>query len=336
MTAATHDHAHRGVARGRPTVGLTVYGCDPDEANLFARLAPALGVHPILTAASPSPATAYLTGHRRLVSVSHKTPVSNATLLAWSRSGVEYLSTRSAGHDHIDVDYAVKVGITVGTVSYSPDSVADYTLMQILMVLRHAVSTVRAVDTGDYRLGPHRGRELRDLTVGVVGTGRIGTAVIRRLSGFGCTVLSHDLRGGRGAVGLEHLLSRSDVVTLHIPLLEDTHRLLDARQIARMKPGAVVINTGRGGLIDTAALVDALEDRRLGGAALDVIEDEGGIFYTDRRRTPFQHDALDRLRALPNVLITPHTAYYTDHALSDTVTDTLRGCVAYERNNHRA
>ncbi len=268
----------------------------------------------------------------RFISVGHKTPVGRPTLDALSRAGVEYISTRSVGTNHIDVDYAASVGISVGNISYSPDSVADFTLMQTLMALRHAKTTIRRTDDHDYRLGTSRGRELRDLTVGVVGTGRIGTAVIERLRGFGCRILAYDRRPRVDAhyVALENLLRHSDVVTLHTPLTEQTHHLLGRRRIAQLKPGAIIVNTGRGALIDTAALLAALEAGRVGGAALDVVEGEEGIFYDDHRQTPPEDEVLLRLQAMPNVLITPHTAYYTDHALRDTIESSLVNCLDFE------
>jgi D-specific alpha-keto acid dehydrogenase len=243
---------------------------------------------------------------------------------------VTYISTRSVGCNHIDVSYADAVGITVEPVAYSPDSVADYTLLLMLMVVRHAKSMIRRADVHDYRLNEVRGRELRDLTIGVVGTGRIGSAVLERLRGFGCRTLAYDTRPGASAefVGLDVLLERSDIVTLHTPLTGGTQHLLDRHRIARMKPGAVVVNTGRGALVETEALVSALERGDLGGAALDVLEGEEGIFYADCRDRPIENRLLLRLHRLPNVLISPHTAYYTDHALRDTVEQSLINCLS--------
>jgi D-specific alpha-keto acid dehydrogenase len=310
------------------SVGVTIYGCEPDEAALFRRLAPRFGVRPTITAAAVTAANAELAAGNRCVSVGHKTRVDNAALLGLGRAGVRYLNTRSIGYNHIDVGYAKSVGIAVENVAYSPDSVADYTLMLILMAVRHAKSMVRRADVHDYRLGETRGKELRDLTAGVVGTGRIGAAVVDRLRGFGCRVLAHDSRPGTTAdyVPLDELLRRSDIVTLHTPLTAETHHLLDRERIERMRPGAVVVNTGRGALLDTVALLAALESGRLGGAALDVLEDEEGIFYADHRGRPIESKTLVRLQELPNVLLSPHTAYYTEHALSDTVENSLRNC----------
>ena len=312
-------------------LGVTIYGCGHDEAALFGELAPRYGVLPTITDAPLSEANVELAFGSRCVSVDHKTRVSNRALLALSRAGVEYVSTRSVGRNHIDTAYAAMVGITVGNVTYSPDSVADYTLMLMLMAVRHMKSVVTRAEAGDYRLGAVRGRELRDLTVGVVGAGRIGMAVIDRLWGFGSRVLVHNNRPVPSVeqVSLDDLLTRSDIVTLHVPLTADTHHLLDRHRIGRMRHGAFVVNTGRGSLLDTAALIPALESGDLGGAALDVLEGEEGIFYTDHRHTPMENELLARLRRLPNALISPHTAFYTDHALSDTVENSLINCTNF-------
>lgn len=333
-----------------PTVGVTIYGCEGEEAALFHETALRLGVRPTITEAALSEATVDLATGSRCISVSHKTPVSNGTLLALGRAGVEYVSTRSVGLDHIDVSYAGRIGITVETVAYSPDGVADYTLMLMLMAVRNAKSMIRRADIHDYRLHDVRGKELRDLTVGVVGTGRIGSAVLDRLRGFGCRTLTHDTRQNTLArdtcqnttarhtckqshVPLGELLERSDIVTLHTPLTADTHHLLDRRRIGQLKHGAFVINTGRGALLDTRSLLSALEGGRLGGAALDVLEGEDGIFYADRSVTPFGNAPLRRLQQLPNVIISPHTAYYTGHALNDTVENTIINCLTFEKEN---
>ena len=314
------------------TPGITAYGCARDEAALFDVLAPRFGVRATVTETALTEDNVDLALGDRCVSVGHQTPVTSSTLRALGRAGVRYLSTRSIGTDHVDVRYAERVGIRVEGVTYSADSVADYTLMLMLMAVRHAKSVLCRVDAHDYRLHEVRGRELRDLTVGVVGTGRIGTAVVARLRGFGCRVLTHDNRPQDAAnhVPVDELLQRSDIVTLHTPLTPDTHHLLDRRRIARLRPGAVVVNTGRGALLDTGALVSALESGALGGAALDVLEGEEGLFYADRRNVPIDHALLLRLQAMPNVLVSPHTAFSTDHALSDLVESSLVSCLRFE------
>jgi D-specific alpha-keto acid dehydrogenase len=320
-----------------PTTGITIFGCGQDEAVLFRELAPRFGVMPTITEAAVSEANVELAFGNRCISVGHKTRITDATLLALSRAGVAYISTRSIGYNHIDLRYAESVGIFVENVAYSPDSVADYTLMLMLMAVRHAKSMIRRAEVHDYRLNDVRGKELRDLTIGVIGTGRIGAAVMDRLRGFGCRVLAYDNRPKTSAdyVPLDELLRQSDIVSLHTPLNADTHHLLNHQRIEQMKHGAFIVNTGRGPLIDTEALVPALESGRLGGAALDVLEGEEGIFYADRRNEPIECKPLLRLHELPNVLISPHTAYYTDRALSDTVENSLTNCLKFEHRKQQ-
>jgi len=312
-----------------PTLGITIYGCEPDEGALFRALAPRFRVEPTITDAAVSEGNVGLASGNRCISVGHKTHVANPTILALRRVGVTYISTRSIGYDHIDVDYANSVGITVGNVGYSPDGVADFTLMLMLMLIRDAMPVLTRAAAHDYRSSDVPGKELRDLTIGIVGTGRIGIAVMDRLKGFGCRVLAYDKspKTTGNYRPLVDVLRQSDIVTLHTPLDADTHHLLDHQRIAEMKRGAFIINTGRGSLLDTEALIRAVESGRLGGAALDVLEGEEGIYYTDRRDNPIQSELLLRLHKLPTVIISPHTAYYTDHALSDIVLHSIVNCV---------
>jgi D-specific alpha-keto acid dehydrogenase len=333
---ATTDRRAQAMAQPSPssipTARLTVFGCGEDEAALFQEMGARLGVSLTITEAAVSETNAELARGNRCISVNHRTQIANSTLLALSKVGVKYISTRSIGYNHVDVKYAERVGISVDNVAYSPDSVADYTLMLILMAVRQAKSNIRRTDSHDYRLSDTRGKELRDLTVGVIGTGRIGTAVIDRLQGFGCRLLAHDNRTHASVdyVPLDELIEQSNIVTLHTPLTAHTRHLLDRQRIEQMKPGAYVINTGRGPLLDTDALLSALEKGRLGGAALDVLEGEEAIFYADCRNRHIENDALVRLQRLPNVLISPHCAYYTEHALNDTVENSLINCLSFE------
>lgn len=302
---------------------------------LFREMAPRFGVVPTITEAAASEANIELASGNRCISISHKTRITNSALFSLGRAGVKYISTRSIGYNHLNVKYAESIGISVENVAYSPDSVADYTLMLILMAARNAKSIISRADIHDYRLNDVRGKELRDLTIGIVGTGRIGTAVANRLRGFGCQMLAYDShpRATAGYVSLDKLLQLSDIVTLHTPLNGSTHHLLNRQRIEQMKHGAFIINTGRGSLLDTEALIPALESGRLGGAALDVLEGEEGIFYTDCRNKPVESKQLLRLQQLPNVIISPHTAYYTDHALSDIVENSITNCLKFERGN---
>jgi len=315
-------------------IGITVYGCEDDEAEVFRKLSPRFGVTPTFISEAVSETNAVSALCNPCISVSHKSEVTASILLALKRVGVRYISTRSIGCNHIDTAAAKRMGIVIGNVTYSPDSVADYTLMLMLMAIRNAKSIVRAVEKYDFKLDSVRGKELRDMTVGVMGTGRIGKAVIERLRGFGCHVLAHD-RGRKitaDDVPLDELLRNSDMVTLHLPLSADTHHIIGQEQIKGMKQGAFIINTGRGALIDTDALIEALENGKLGGAALDVLEGEEGLFYFDCTQKPIDNPFLLKLQRMPNVIITPHTAYYTERALHDTVEKTIQSCLDFERS----
>lgn len=320
--------------------GITVYGCEPDEAELFGRLSPRFGIIPTIVSGAVSETGASSMPRSRCISVEHRSEVSARTLGALKRAGVEHISTRSIGYDHIDLDAAATLGISVENTVYDPDGVADFTLMLILMAIRNAREVIRAADCRDFRLGGARGRDLRDMTVGVVGVGHIGEAVVRRLHGFGCRVLAHSKRWSSAAVAdfvsLDVLLRESDVVTLHLPLDADTHHLIGPRQIDAMKDGAFLVNTSRGQLVDTGALVAALERGTLGGVALDVLEGEDGIFYFDWSARPVDHPLLSRLQQLPNAIVTPHTAYFTRRALHDTVEKTLMSCLNFERTRANA
>jgi D-specific alpha-keto acid dehydrogenase len=317
------------------SLGITVYGCEPDEVDMFNELSPRFGVVPTITSDAVSETLVVSVPGNRCASVGHKSEISASMLRALKETGVEHVSTRSIGVNHIDLHAAAHLGITVENATYAPDGVADYTVMLILMAIRNAKETVSAANHCDFRLRSVRGRELRDLTVGVVGVGNIGRAVIRRLRGFECRVLASNHRDEESTaqlVSLDELLLESDVVSLHLPLNAETHHLIGRREIERMKQGAFLINTGRGSLVDTDALVAALEAGKVGGAALDVLEGEEGLFYFDCTNRPIDDHRLLALQRLPNVIITPHTAYYTRRALYDTVEQTLTKCCNFERS----
>lgn len=309
---------------------LVVHGTDAEEAQLFRILAPRYGVDlspPEVRSMAGAPLPA---AGADSVSVDHRTRVSASDLAALRVAGVQHLCTRSIGLDHVDLAAAAELGVTVENVPYGPGGVADFTVMLILLAVRNAGALADPDLRHDPRLGRVRGRDLGDLTVGVVGLGPIGRAVVRRLEGFGCRLLSWS-RSGRtvpaaAPTGLDDLLRASDVVTLHLPLVPDTHHLLGPDRIGLMKKGAVLVNTGRGALVDTVALADALERGDLGGAALDVVEGEHLSSLPTMDHGPDVADAVARLRRRPDVVITPHAAYHTRRMLQETVEGTLERC----------
>lgn len=315
-------------------IGITIYGCEKDEEKIFKKISSSYGVIPTFTSSPLSEINVNLAFGNQCISVSHKSKISESLLKSLKAVGVKYISTRSIGCDHIDLKAAERIGITIKNVTYSPGGVADYTLMLMLMVIRNAKTTMRRADRYDYRLERVRGKELRDMTVGVLGTGQIGKAVIKRLRGFGCRVIAcgNSKELSINYVSLNELLQNSDILTLHVPLNEKTHHMIGDEQFKLMKPGSFLINTARGGLVDTIALIKHLETGKLSGAALDVLEGEEGIFYYDNSQKPPENDFLITLQRMKNVIITPHTAYYTERALRETAEKTIKNCLDFERS----
>lgn len=231
--------------------------------------------------------------------------------------GIKAIATRSIGYDHIDVAHARELGMRLAHAAYPPEGVADYTIMLILMALRRAKLVFKQAAVQDFALEGKLGRSLSSCTVGVAGTGAIGARVVEELSGFGCRILACDpyprerLRGVVEYVGLDDLLPQVDVLTLHAPGLPQNRHMIGARELGLMKPDAVLVNAARGMLVDTEALVDALEAGRLGGAALDTIEHEAGLYYLDRSLDVLANRDRAILMSLPNVVVSPHMAFYT-------------------------
>lgn len=313
-------------------IGITVYGCENDEADVFRKISPNFGIVPTILESPVSSCGMIMNCGNRCVCVDHKTKVSESNLITLKKAGVKYISTRSVGIDHIDTEAAMRMGITIGNVAYSPNGVADYTIMLLLMILRNAKSIVTSVKNFDFRLNSIRGKELRDMTVGVIGNGHIGKAVIERLHGFGCRILTYDKIVKENYVPLHELFEKSDIITLHMPLNAETHHIIGRNELGMLKQGAFLVNTGRGALVDTNELIKSLDSGKLGGVALDVLEGEEGLFYSDCSKKIIDNKFLLKLQKMPNVIITPHTAYYTERALYETIEKTILNCIEFERD----
>lgn len=190
-------------------------------------------------------------------------------------------------------------------------------------------------DVQDYTLEGIQGREIKNLTIGIIGTGKIGATVAKNFSGFGCRLIGYDiyeddtLKDILEYVSLEQLLSESDVITLHAPLFDSNFHMINKESIKKMKDGVCIINCGRGPLIDTEALIEGLENGKIGAAALDVVEGEGNVFNADHRFNVISNRNLSILRAFPNVICTPHVAFYTDQAVSDMVENALKSLQSF-------
>lgn len=249
--------------------------------------------------------------------------------------GVKYLATRTVGVDHIDVAHAHELGLRVCNTGYPPEGVAEFAVMLMLIVLRRYKPTLWRQQVNDYSLGGLEGRELGRLTVGIVGTGRIGQQVARILGGFGSKVLGYDpypsdaaRAAGIEYVPLEELYRRSDVVTLHVPLTEENRGMVDAEAINQMRDGVVLVNVSRGELIDVAAVTSAIEFEKIGALAMDVFADEVGIYHESRVNDIIRNRDMAYLRQFPNVVLTPHMAFYTDINVNSMVEQGVRGVIA--------
>lgn len=259
------------------------------------------------------------------VSVLGYSAVDAAVLRKMKEYGILHISTRTIGFDHIDLKEAHRLGVRVYHAYYSPNNVADFAVMMILMMLRKAKISVCRALVNDFSLDGIMGREMRSLTVGVVGTGKIGAAVIRNLSGFGCRIVAYDIRRNPAAeeiaeyVDRETLYRESDVITLHTPLTDANYHMINRETIKMMKKGVILINTARGQLVDTEALIEALESEQIGGAGIDTLEEEAGIIHVNVGTRIVDKRSLLYLKQFPNVLYTQHYAFYTQEAIESMV-----------------
>jgi D-lactate dehydrogenase len=249
-------------------------------------------------------------------------------------AGIRNLTTRTIGYNHIDLDHAREIGMHVFNASYEPNSVADYTIMMMLMCLRHYKESLWRTNCNDFSLDGLEGRQMKDLTVGVMGTGRIGSMVIRELSGFGCRILAYDVRESDEVtkyaeyVDLDTLYHESDIITLHMPLLKSTYHIINKDSIAKMKNTVTLINCARGALMDIEDLIDGIEKQKIGALGLDVMEHEEGIVHLDLKLDIISNRQMAYLRQFPNVVHTQHMAFYTDAAVRDMVLTSAGAVVA--------
>jgi D-lactate dehydrogenase len=254
--------------------------------------------------------------------------------------GVRLIALRSAGFNNVDLAAAGELGLTVCRVpAYSPHAVAEHAAGLILALNRRLHRAYARVRDGNFLLEGLLGFDLNGRCVGIVGTGRIGTVFARIMAGFGCRLMATDVRPNEEclALGVEYvdhaqLFEESDIIALHAPLTPDTYHLIDDEALARMKPGVMLVNTSRGALIDTAAVVEALKSGQVGYLALDVYEEEADLFFTDLSGEVIQDDVFARLLTFPNVLITAHQAFFTEEALHRIADTTMANVSAFERD----
>lgn len=234
---------------------------------------------------------------------------------------IRVVATRTIGYDHIDLNAAKSNGVHICNGYYDPDGVAEYTVMLMLMALRNYKQALFRANANDYSLSGLIGKELHNLTVGIIGTGKIGQKVAEILQGFGCRILAYSRRQNADAslgityCSLEELYAKSDIISLHVPLSNQTRYMINRDSIAQMKDGVILINCARGELMCVEDIIEGIETRKIGALGLDVIEDEEGIYHRDRRSDIIANRNMAYIRQFPNVTMTQHMAFYTEEAV---------------------
>lgn len=316
---------------------VLAYAARPYEAEAFDRFSRELEMEVTRVPHNLSQENVALAKGYEGISILSACDASARILEILAAGGTRFIAARTAGYNNIDAAAARRLGIRFSNATYSPSSVADFTVMLMLMVLRKVKTVLVRTNAQDYTILGAQGREMHNMTVGIVGTGRIGATVARNLTGFGCRILGHDIRCNPALDGVVEyvpfadLLAQSDIVSLHAPLTAESRHLINAETLAAMKPGAVLVNCARGELVDTDALIEAIETEKLAGAALDVIEKERGLFHVDHRNEVLKRRQLAILRSFPNVIVTPHNSFFTDQAVSDQVEAGLRSLASFLR-----
>ena len=249
--------------------------------------------------------------------------------------GVKYISTRTIGYNHYDLDYAKKIGFKVCNVTYAPNGVADFTVMLMLLTIRKYKPAMWRQNVNDYTLNGLMGKEMRHMTVGVIGTGRIGYTVIKNLSGFGCKILAYDKYQNNSVkefaeyVDFDKLLKESDIITIHVPLTPENKEIINKKSISKMKDGVIIVNTARSELTNIQDLIEGIETQKVGALALDVFDNEDEIYHHYFSTDIIKNRDMAYLRQFPNVILTQHMAFFTDSAVNEMIINSLNNLLDF-------
>lgn len=310
---------------------VAVFGIKPDLRHFLSEAIQSNGHQFTFYDPQLTPATSYLAQGFDAVCVFVNDQVNAETLANIAAGGVRLVALYCSGFNNVDLVAAAEQGITVMRVpAYSPYSVAEHAITLILSLNRRIYKAYNRVREGNFELRGLLGFDVHGTTAGIIGTGKIGVITAKILQGFGCHVLAYDLyknpdceSAGIEYVDLPVLLGQSDIISLHCPLTPETYHLIDAEAVAKMKPGVMLVNTSRGALIDTQAVIDGLKSEKIGYLGLDVYEEEADLFFQDLSNQIIHDDLFERLLTFPNVLITAHQAFFTKNALKNIVDTTL-------------
>ncbi len=318
---------------------MLAFAVDKEEIPIFEKYHDQYGIELMMTEEKPGLHNMHLSKGMDCINVLSDTVLTPELWDQYYANGVRIAVTRTIGMEHMNVPYAKKLGIVVSNISYSPASVADYAIMMMLMLLRHVKPMLLRYAGQDYTMPGLRGRELPNMTVGILGAGRIGITTAQHLAGFGCKVLywnrheKPEMEPFAEYCLLEELLKKSDILSLHLASNDETYHFMNRERLQAMKEGAVLINTARGPLVDSEALIKALESGHLAGAGLDVFDGDRSIYYRDHKNQLVSHHEMAILNAMPNVLMLPHAAYFTDQAMEDMVHNSLIAAERLYRRN---
>lgn len=310
---------------------LFAYEVRQDEISTFDALEKELDIQIDRTDKPLSVETLSLCAGYQGITVLGHSQLDRALLTKLCAQGIRVCSTRTVGCNHIDLVAAKELGMHICNTNYGAQCVADYTVMLLLICLRNYKPVLWRMQVNDYSLSGLQGRQIGSLTVGVIGTGRIGLQVMRNLSGFGCKFLCYDPMPNPEAaafgayVSLEEIWANCDVITLHTPLTEDNIHMINRETLQKMKDGVILINTARGELMDVDALIEGIESQKIGKLALDVFDAEEGIYHENLRDHIIRNRSMAYLRQFPNVVMTPHIAFYTAEAVQSMVEGGVRG-----------
>lgn len=239
--------------------------------------------------------------------------------------GIKFISSRSIGFNNIDIDYAEKIGIKVSNALYSPNSVSEYVVMYSIMLSRNIPTIFEKMENNDFSLKGVIGRELKNQTFGIIGTGRIGSTLAKNLKGLVKEIIAYDIYENKSItdivkyVSFDEILEKSDIISLHLPLTKENYHIINSENICKMKDNVIIINTARGELIDTKAILNGIKSKKIGGVAFDVLENEKNIFNNKADKENSDFIIYKKLSEFSNVIITPHTAFYTEEAVHDMV-----------------
>lgn len=318
-------------------MNVALFSCKPYDRRFFAAANESHGhtlhfLEPRLDAT-----TARLARGMEAVCAFVNDSIDEEAIALMAERGTRYLALRCAGYNQVDLKAAERYGFTVVRVpAYSPHAVAEHALALLMTLNRKTHRAHMRIREGNFALDGLLGFDLVEKSVGVIGTGRIGAVFAQIMHALGCRVLAYDLYPSKEVeniveyVDLPTLFTASDIISLHCPLTPQTHHLVDSVAIAQMRPGAILINTSRGGLVDTSALIEGLKTGKIGAVGLDVYEEETALFYEDKSNEIIQDDTLARLLTFPNVLVTGHQAFFTVNAMTNIAETTLRNLTELE------